>query len=221
MRCAPADADAGRLLRRLVQAISEAAPGAVDLLAERLAVAQERVDARAVGEELVAELDRLLLEQLVIVLDDAEHLGDPALAVVDDLLAARSPVLRVALATRTSLPLRIAKLRGGGTLTELGPAELAFSPEECGELLRLRGRTEMDAERLFTATEGWPLGVALGTRYTGIPALAGADSRGPLFDFLREEVLDRDRARASRGADRLERARRARPGLHGRAGPAK
>ena len=190
VRCAPADADAGRLLRRLVQAISEAAPGAVDLLAERLAVAQERVDARAVGEELVAELDRLLLEQLVIVLDDAEHLGDPALAVVDDLLAARSPVLRVALATRTSLPLRIAKLRGGGTLTELGPAELAFSPEECGELLRLRGRTEMDAERLFTATEGWPLGVALGTRYTGIPALAGADSRGPLFDFLREEVLD-------------------------------
>ncbi len=75
IRCTPADGDAGRLLRRLVQVLSEAAPGAVDLMAERLAVAQERVDARALGEELVAELDRLLLEQLVIVLDDAEQAG--------------------------------------------------------------------------------------------------------------------------------------------------
>ena len=189
-RCAPADSDAGRLLRRVVQAISETAPGAVDLLAERLALAQERVDARALTEELVTELDRLLLEQLVIVLDDAEHLSGAALGVVDDLLTARSRVLRVALATRTALPLRIAKLRSAGSLTELGAAELAFSPEECGELLQLRGRGDMDAETLFSATEGWPLGVALGTRYTGIPALAGADSRGPLFDFLREEVLD-------------------------------
>ncbi len=191
IRCAPADADGGRLLRRLVQAISEAAPGAVDLLAERLAIAQERIDARAVGEELVSELDRLLLEQLVIVLDDAEHLGGSAVAVVEDLLAARSPVLRIALATRTALPLRVAKLRTGGMLTELGAAELAFSPEECGALLRLRGRPDAEAERLFSATEGWPLGVALGARYADIPSLAGADSRGPLFDFLREEVLDR------------------------------
>jgi DNA-binding SARP family transcriptional activator len=191
IRCTPADADAGRLLRRLVQAIREVAPGAVDLIAERLAGAQERVDARAVGEELVTELDRLLLEQLVIVLDDAEHLSGSALPVVDDLLGARSPVLGVAIATRTALPLRVAKLRTGGTLTELGAAELAFSPEECGALLRLRGRADAEAERLFSATEGWPLGVALGARYADIPSLAGADSRGPLFDFLHEEVLDR------------------------------
>jgi ATP/maltotriose-dependent transcriptional regulator MalT len=40
LRCTPADTDAGRLLRRLVQSLSEAAPGAVDLLAERLAMAR-------------------------------------------------------------------------------------------------------------------------------------------------------------------------------------
>jgi DNA-binding SARP family transcriptional activator len=191
IRCTPADADAGRLLRRLVHAISETAPGAVDLIAERLAGAQERVDARDVGQELVAELDRLLLDQLVVVLDDAEHLSGSALPLVDDLLAARSPVLAVALATRTDLPLRVAKLRAGGMLTELGAPELAFSPEECGALLRLRGRPDAEAARLFSATEGWPLGAALGARYADVPALAGADSRGPLFDFLQEEVLDR------------------------------
>jgi DNA-binding SARP family transcriptional activator/tetratricopeptide (TPR) repeat protein len=192
LRCTPADTDAGRLLRRLVQALSEATPGAVDLLAERLAMAQERIDARALGQELVAELDRLLLDQLVIVIDDAEHLahdGDSA-ALVGDLLGADSAVLRVAVATRTALPLRLAKLRTGGRLTEIGAEELAFSPDECGELLRSLRRSDADAERLFAATEGWPLGSSLGALSADIPSLRGAASRTRLFDFLREEVLD-------------------------------
>ena len=192
IRCTPADADAGRLLRRLIQALSEAAPGAADLLAERLAVAQERVDTRAMAEELVHELDALLVEQLVIVIDDAEHLdGGSAVELVSDLLGAGSPVLRLAVATRTSLPLRLAKLRTGGGLGELGGPELAFSRDECGELLQLLERPEADAERLFSATEGWPLGVALGARHADIPSLAGAESRSSLFEFMREEILDR------------------------------
>ena len=192
LRCTPADTDAGRLLRRLVQSLSEAAPGAVDLLAERLAMAQERIDARALGQELVAELDRLLLDQLVVVIDDAEHLahGGDSAALVGDLLAADSDVLRVAVATRTTLPLRLAKLRTGGRLTELGAEELAFSPDECGELLRSLRRSDADAERLFAATEGWPLGSSLGALSADIPSLRGAASRTRLFDFLREEVLD-------------------------------
>ena len=60
LRCRPADRDPGTLLRRLVQRLSQAAPGAVDLIAERLAMAQERIDARAVTGELLDELDRLL-----------------------------------------------------------------------------------------------------------------------------------------------------------------
>jgi DNA-binding SARP family transcriptional activator len=193
LRCTAADADAGRLLRRLVQAVSEAAPGAVDLLAERLAGAQERIDARAVGEELAKELDRLLLDQLVIVLDDAEHLaaGGPAAALVGDLLAVDSAVLRLAVATRTALPLRLAKLRTAGRLTELGAQELAFSTDECGKLLRLQGRSDGDAERLFAATEGWPLGVSLGALHADVPSLRGAASRTVLFEFLQEEILER------------------------------
>src|SRR5919201_646521 len=98
LRCRPTDRDPGTLLRRLVQMISEVAPGAVDLLAERLAMAQEHVNARAAAAQLVDELDRLLPTQIVAAFDDAEALADSpgAVSLVGDLIAADSPVLRVA-----------------------------------------------------------------------------------------------------------------------------
>ena len=194
VRCRPGDRDPGRLLRHVVELVSEAAPGAADLIAERLAASQERVDPSATAEELVAELDRLLVEQLVIVFDDAEHLAEDgeAAAVVGQLLGAGSPVLRTAVATRTALPLRLAKLRSTGLLSELGPGDLAFSPDECGELLRLvRGvPAEGAAGELFAATEGWPLGTALGALHGDVPSRGGTVSRAELFAFLREEVLE-------------------------------
>jgi ATP/maltotriose-dependent transcriptional regulator MalT/DNA-binding SARP family transcriptional activator len=192
VRCEPADGDPGRLLRRLARALSETVPGAVDLIAERLAAAQERVDAAATSAELVRELDRLLVDRVVVVFDDAEHLSTSpdAAAVVGDLLAADADALRTAVATRRALPLRLAKLRGGGRLTELGAADLAFSPEECGDLLRLVRDAQGDADRLFAATEGWPLGAFLGAIHRDVPSLRGAASRTQLFDFLREEVLE-------------------------------
>ena len=195
VRCRPGDSDPGRLLRRLLDELSAAAPGTVEPLAERLATAQERIDVRATAEELVRELDRLLVNQIVIVFDDGEHLAaaSESAAVVGEFLNSESPVVRTAVATRTPLPLRVAKVRSSGLLVELGPGDLAFSAEECAELLRqVRGiPVEDEADRLFASTEGWPLGASLGALHGDVPSLAGTASRRELFAFLREEVLDR------------------------------
>ena len=193
LRCRPTDRDPGTLLRRLVQLIAEVAPGAVDLLAERLAMAQEQVNARAAAAQLVDELDRLLPTQIVAAFDDAEALADSpgAVSLVGDLIAADSPVLRVAVATRTALPLRLAKLRSSGRVAELGAGDLAFTAEECAALVLATGKPDADAESLFAATEGWPLGAALGAVHADVPSLRGAASRTRLFEFLAEEALDR------------------------------
>ena len=110
----------------------------------------------------------------MIVVDDAEQLAEaPSLAVVDSLLAGSGELVRVAICSRRSLRLRLAKLRATGRLLELGPADLAFTPAECAACLRaVRGADPSSAEvgRLFELTEGWPLGVALA-------AAAGEDER--------------------------------------------
>jgi ATP/maltotriose-dependent transcriptional regulator MalT/DNA-binding SARP family transcriptional activator len=193
LRCRPADHDPGTLLRRLVQLLSQVAPGAVDLMAERLAMAQERIDVRVAAAELVDELNRLLPTQIVAVFDDAEALSDApdAVSLVGDLVAADSTVLRVAVATRTALPLRLAKLKSSGRVTELGAGDLAFTTEECAELVLAVRNPDADAERLFAATEGWPLGAALGAVHADVPSLGGTASRAHLFKFLAEEALDR------------------------------
>ena len=149
---------------------------------------------RAGAADLLEELDRHLVEPLVIVMDDAERLqAVPGGArLLNDLLAARIDRLRVAAATRQLPPLRLAKLRSAGLLTELGPRDLAFTPEECGQLLVASGRSpeERDEERLFAATDGWPLGAALAAAHGDNPAAHGSASRSELFSFLREEVLE-------------------------------
>ena len=109
----------GVLVVRIVDAIADAAPGASDALRERLARSQERVDALAATRELIGELSRLLVEPLVVVVDDAEHLEGAAdsLEVLAELIRAAPPPLRVAVASRRPLGLRIAKARVAGAVT--------------------------------------------------------------------------------------------------------
>jgi LuxR family maltose regulon positive regulatory protein len=194
VRCSEADRDPGWLLAHLVHAVTGAMPGAADVLADRLAAAPERVDTRLAVRELQAELERLLVDPLTIVFDDAEWLApSPEVArVVSDLLAARASLLRVAVCSRQPLPLGMAKLRATGRLTELGPADLAFSVEECAQLLRERGGHDPpseEVEAVWQATEGWPLGVALAGRSRHTPQAAAAATRA-LDRYLAEEVLD-------------------------------
>src|SRR5436190_517067 len=72
--CRDAGGEAGRLLVAALDGLRTAVPGLADVLGERLAAAVEPVDMRAATDALVAEVERLLVEPLVLVFDDAEEL---------------------------------------------------------------------------------------------------------------------------------------------------
>jgi ATP/maltotriose-dependent transcriptional regulator MalT/DNA-binding SARP family transcriptional activator len=200
--CSERDRDPGALLIGVVRAIAVAVPGAADTVEERLAAASERVDALAATRGLLGELARLLVEPLVLVIDDAEQLegADESLRLLSELLRAEQASLRVAVATRRPLELRVAKPRAAGRFTELTATDLAFETEECADLLRERIGSDPGSEQVdnvMQATEGWPLGIALaaglaahggeGGRVTSLDNLGSAPD---LRQYLSEELLD-------------------------------
>lgn len=194
LRTARTDRDPGRLVGRLVEAIRAELPGVAEDYAERLAAAIEPLDAEAVARSLVDDLGRLLVEPLVVVIDDAERLErTPALAIVNVLLEGSGELLRVGVCSRRALGIKLARLKAAGRMTELGPADLAFSPAECGSCLRLaRGQepSSDEAEALFATTEGWPLGVALAAAAGAGSEQVPARGREAIFQYLAEEVFD-------------------------------
>jgi LuxR family maltose regulon positive regulatory protein len=222
VRCSEADRDSSYLLMRVVEALAVAAPGTTDALAERLATTLEQVDSAALAAELTAELERLLVEPVVLVLDDAERLDGAAgsLALLGRLLHADLACLRVVVASRRGLDLPLAKRRADGSLTELGPADLAFNAEECAALLRAQTGVDPSDEQvrlLMEATEGWPLGMVLAAGQLerrqqggdGAAQVGGLRSVPALRAYLSEELLDsldpelRDAAIRSSAAERV------------------
>jgi LuxR family maltose regulon positive regulatory protein len=189
--CRDRDADGGRLVVSILEAVRRTVPGAADVLLDQLGEAGEAVDAITAATVLLGDLERLLLEPLVLVLDDVERLHDArsAMAVLAALLegdSAASP-LRLILASRRRPPLKLAKLIAAGRVVEMGEAELVFSTEECAAVLTARlGRqpTDAEVEATMARTLGWPLGVALGA------ATPGASVEQSIEQFLVEEVLD-------------------------------
>ena len=176
--------EAGRLLVTLLAALDAELPGVGAPLLERLAAGAEPL---AVAGRLTAELDALLVDPVVLVVDDAERLvgATDAIAVLESVLRARPGRLRLAVATRRPLGLALAKARAAGHVGEVSEDDLAFSADECEQLLRLALRREpSDSEVAATmqATLGWPLGVVLGAR-------GGDDPERALGAFLDEEVL--------------------------------
>jgi len=196
LSCGAADEVAGTLLVRMLKGISRTVPGAVDTFLERLALAPEQIEVAALVQEVVEELDRLLVTPLVIVFDDAEHLaGAPeSLRLISALIGTHGRRVRPAVASRRALPLRLARLRAAGYLTELGPGDLAFDAGECAALLRASRGTDPEPEEVeavMLRTEGWPLGVALSA---AAPMSAGDRSDVQrivaLHAYFTEEVLD-------------------------------
>jgi ATP/maltotriose-dependent transcriptional regulator MalT/DNA-binding SARP family transcriptional activator len=199
--CAAAERSAGVLLKRIVDAIAVAAPGASAALAERLAAAAEHVDPVAAVRELLVELSALLLEPLVLVIDNAEQLEENAeesLRLVDELLRAENTQLRVAVAARREPGLRTGKARAAGRLDELTAADLAFSTEDCAALVRAHTGADPPADHvtaILRATGGWPFGTALAVGLLeGTPGGDGRLSELPalpdLTAYFTEEMLD-------------------------------
>ncbi|HEY7266560.1 MAG TPA: BTAD domain-containing putative transcriptional regulator [Solirubrobacterales bacterium] len=200
--CTDRERGPGILVNEIIDTISRAVPGTTDAMAERLATGIEPIDPPAAMRELIAELSGLLVEPLVLVIDDAEHLdgADRSLRLVAQMMRAQVPRLHLAVSTRRSLGLRVAKLRAGGLLLELSARDLVFEATECEQALALRTSVDpspLQVEAVMQATEGWPLGVGL-VAAQGAHAVGAENASQPISlsstpevrSYLSEEILD-------------------------------
>ena len=137
---------------------------------------------------------------VVLVLDDVHGLHNSecraALSVLADHVPAGS---RLVLAGRAEPPLRIARLRAEGKITEIGPGDLSLTVEEASSLLRNADVTlgEDEVAKLHQRTEGWPVGLYLAALYLreGDPMGAmgvsfGGDDR-LVSEYMESEFLAR------------------------------
>jgi LuxR family maltose regulon positive regulatory protein len=140
-------------------------------------------------------------DSFVLVIDDY-HLIDatPVDAAVTFLLEHLPPRMRVVIATREDPQLPLARLRGGGQLSELRVADLRFTPPEAAGFLKQTMGLELSAEdiaTLETRTEGWIAGLQLAAlslqrhpdATSFIQSFTG--SHHFVLDYLLAEVLQR------------------------------
>jgi len=137
---------------------------------------------------------------VVLVLDDVHLLHDPECRAAVSALADHVPAgSKLVLAGRAEPPLRIARLRAEGRITEIGPGDLSLTCSEAAVLLRNAGVTldEHAAARLHRQTEGWPAGLYLaalclreGGPYEGAAASFDGGDRF-VSDYIESEFLAR------------------------------
>lgn len=136
--------------------------------------------ARALARDLAEAED-----SLCVVLDETERLGPEAGDWLERLLGLL-PEGHQLLMAGFEVPLRTARLQAGNRALVLGPAELAFGPQETEAYLRLRGQALAGpgaAADWHRRVEGWPAGLAL--------LASGAGGSGTQPGDLVREVLDR------------------------------
>jgi LuxR family maltose regulon positive regulatory protein len=117
----------------------------------------------ALVEKLLGDL-RTLEEPGVLVVDDLHELRSTgALRWLEEFLEALPAQLRAFLLSREDPGLGLHRLRLAGRLTEIGDADLRFTPEETEALLRDSNiaLSEASARLLHERTEGWAAGLRL------------------------------------------------------------
>jgi LuxR family maltose regulon positive regulatory protein len=158
-------------------------------------------------EELLGEFIRGLMElrqDVVLVLDDYHLIQNKQVHVALQYILDHAPErLHLLLLTRSDPPLELARLRVAGQLGELRMEHLRFSVQEA--CLFLRNSTGMDladeaVNSLNARTEGWIAGLQMaaislrGAADTSAFIVAFAGSHRYVFDYLIEQVLDRQAA---------------------------
>ena len=137
--------------------------------------------------------------RIVLVLDDVDRLRSAAARETIAAIATDLPdTITVALASRSELPLPVARLRAQGLVTELRHDDLAMTRAEAATLLRA-AHLHVDGDdigALMHRTEGWPVGLSLAAL-----SLAGAARArdGAIARVLRARPACR-RVPARRGA---------------------
>ena len=136
---------------------------------------------------------------LVLVIDDVHFLEDPEIgSVLDALLSYAPPNFRMLLATRGSVPVKVATLRMRDLVVRLDEASLRFTLDEAMSFLnesRSLGLTEPDVLTLHNRTEGWIAGLQLASlampetadRSLFLRRFSGAT--GDIADFLLQDVI--------------------------------
>lgn len=156
---------------------------------------------------LINELLALAVEPLIFFLDDLHAIHAPLVFQgLDYLLEHLPPHVHLVIATRHDPPLSLARLRARGQLAEFRLADLRFTPQEAAALLNDRLHLNLpssEVDTLQSRTEGWVTGLRLlalsleripaGTARSDFIAQMVASDRY-LFDFLAEEVLNRQDA---------------------------
>jgi LuxR family maltose regulon positive regulatory protein len=148
----------------------------------------------------------LLGEQEVattLVLDDYHRIENPSVhQLVEQLIDARSPYLRLIICSRSRPPLPIARARVRHELVEIQTGDLRFSGHETARALSLlldASVPEAMSWDLHVRTEGWPIGLRLlllpstdsKVAYWSAEPDASARSAGSFFvaEYLIEDVL--------------------------------
>ena len=149
------------------------------------------------ADALCQELD-VVVEPTGLVLDDFEHMRDPAsLEFTSAFIRRCPPSLHLVIASRTDPPLPLARLRAAGQVSEFRAADLYFSPEESAVFLQTVTSHPLSPqviEAIVSRNEGWPIGLRLAAMSLSSSPLANADQlptgRSRLvMDYFLEEVL--------------------------------
>lgn len=159
----PEDNEPTRLLDYLLASVAQVAPAATQGAA---AYAGRGVDSEAMERALIALVRGIAAHprDLVLVLDDLQHLLDPRIHEALQWLLDYAPAnLHLAIASRQALPLSLERLRAEGQLLEIDVRELRFSATESERFLRAQlGSIEpRDALALHELCDGWAAGLQL------------------------------------------------------------
>lgn len=180
------DAAPGRLLSYLEAALGEALPDVAGVATRALAAGIQHAEAAGLLVEAVGE------RQLVVVVDELERLGPrrPALAVIESMTRYAPPGVRLVLAGRRDVPLRLSLGPMPGSVASLGEADLAFTTEEAAlALAAMPAGDPSMAEAAIEATGGWVTGV-LFQAWRAPEHVAGRAGEGlPLHSYLANQIL--------------------------------
>lgn len=196
------DAEPRAFLHSLACAVRRRLPGFGEALLEELGEPEQaRVQESAAA--FVRELQHVTREDLFLVLDDYEALGEaaPLDALFAALLGLLPPHVHMVILSRRRPTFELAKPALDGELGEISHAVLRFDGAQVAAVVRRQSSivpTQAAVEQLLQLTEGWAAGVVLAVNALRWmdpdlmeEALAGRDFERELFPYLAEQVFAR------------------------------
>lgn len=190
------DDDPVTFTRYLVRAISQASPQISDKLRNVVDIGLD-LNTRATAVAITNALETLSAPVMVFVDDFHFVKADDTLEIISAIINAGTRQLRLVLASRARLPLKLAKLRTTGSLLEVRANDLQFSEAEARAFIAHecpRFNDPVLIDRVIHKTEGWPTGLKLAVlairdnpEIAEHHLLSGSERR--LSAYVHEEVI--------------------------------